>query len=151
MKISITVEINETDSVFDSLTDTKKLSIDIAFNKYKFDILSNNQEKRLDYIAVEASQHNKDLLIGNSAYNLEEVLYLNTELKKYNLSLDTVYIPSNERIEDRRQKAIEEQRKWGYREGVSNEEIERNYENFRTTLQGIKDGLSKTSIKVIEV
>jgi len=47
MKISITVEINETDSVFENLFETKKISIDIAFNKYKFDIMKDSQEKRL--------------------------------------------------------------------------------------------------------
>lgn len=151
MEVSITVEINETDAVFDSLEDTKRLSIDIAFNKYKFDILRDNQEKRLDYIAVEASHYNENLLIGNTAYNLNEVLYLSNELKKNNLSLNTVYIPSEKRIEDRKQSAIEEQQRWGHREGISNEEIERNFTVFKTTLQEIKDGLSNTNIKVIEV
>ncbi len=151
MKISITVEINETDAVFESLEDTNKVSIDIAFNKYKFDVLRDNQEKRLDYMAIEASYSNKNLLIGNTAYNLEEVLYFNNELKKHSLSLDTVYIPSEERINFRIQIAIGEQRKWGYREGISNEEIERNFEGFKETLKAIKDGLENTSIKIKEV
>lgn len=151
MKISITVEINETDVVFESLEDTKKLSIDIAFNKYKFDILKDNQEKRLDYMAIEASLYSKNLLIGNIAYNLEEILYLNEELKKKNLSLNTVYIPSKVRVENRKQAAIEEQKRWGYREGISDEEIERNFIAFKATLQAIKNGLHETRIKVIEI
>jgi hypothetical protein len=81
-------------------------------------------------------------------YNLHEVLYLNNELKKYNLNLSIVYIPSQERIGSRIQQAIDEQRKWGYRDGVTDEEIERNFVNFRATLQEIRDGLKETSIEI---
>lgn len=144
MEISITVEINETDPVFNNVIDTDIFSIDVAYNKYKFDIMKDKQEKRLEYIATEISTKKRDVLVGNTCYNLYEVLYLNNELNKYNLSLTTVYIPSNERIEDRKQKAIEEQRRWGYREGISDEEIERNFENFKATLQEIKEGLKNT-------
>lgn len=148
MKVSITVEINETDNFFKNFVNTKKISIDIAFNKYKFDILKDSQNKRLDYMAVEASLNNEDVLIGNVAYNLEEVLYFNNVLKKFNLSLSTVYVPSDERIEDRRRKAIEDQKNWGYREGVSEDEIERNFKKFRFTIQEIIDYLKNSSIEI---
>lgn len=151
MNIAITVEINETEQVFNDLAGTEIFSIDVAYNKYKFDMLKDVQEKRLEYIATEISLQRGDVLVGNSCYNLHEILYLNNELKKYKLSLNTVYIPSGKRIEDRKQKAIEEQRRWGYREGVSDEEIENNYTNFKATLQEIKDGLKNTSIEVISV
>lgn len=148
MKISITVEINETDSVFNDMIDTVVFSIDVAYNKYKFDMMKDEQEKRLEYIATEISTIERDVLVGNTCYNLYEILYLNNELKRYNLSLNTIYIPSEERIKHRIKKAIEEQKKWGYREGISDEEIERNFKHFRATLQEIKDGLKNTSIEV---
>jgi hypothetical protein len=148
MEISITVEINETESVFKNLIDTEIFSIDVAYNKYKFDMLKEEQEKRLEYIATEISLQKRNVLVGNTCYNLHEVLYLNNELKKYNLNLNIVYIPSEERIDTRIQQAIEEQRKWGYREGISDEEIERNFANFRATLQEIRDGLKETSIEI---
>jgi hypothetical protein len=148
MKISITVEINETESVFKNLIDTEIFSIDVAYNKYKFDMLKEEQEKRLEYIATEISLQKRDVLVGNTCYNLHEVLYLNNELKKYNLNLSIVYIPSEERINYRIQQAIEEQRKWGYRDGVTDDEIVKNFANFRATLQEIRDGLKETSIEV---
>lgn len=151
MKVSITVEINETEPVFNDMIDTEIFSIDVAYHKYKFDIIKDKQEKRLEYISTEISTIRKDVLVGNACYNLHEILYLNNELNKYNLSLNTVYIPSNERIEKRIQRAIEEQQRWGYREGISVEEIERNFTNFKTTLQEIKDELKNTLIDVKEV
>lgn len=151
MKVSITIEINETEAVFNDLIDTEKISIDIAYNKYGFDLMKDEQEKRLEYISTEISLKKNDVLIGNTCYNLPEILYLKNELKKHSLSLNTVYIPSEERINSRVQKAIEEQCRWGYREGITDEEIERNFENFRATLNEIKSGLKNTSIDVKEV
>ena len=111
-------------------------------------MLKEAQEKRLEYIATEISLQKRDVLVGNTCYNLHEVLYLNNELKKYNLNLNIVYIPSEERITSRMQQAKEEQRKWGYRDGVTDEEIERNFVNFKATLQEIKDWLENTTIEV---
>ena len=79
------------------------------------------------------------------------VSLVNNELKKNNLLLDTVYIPSRERINERKNMAIEEQRKWGHRQGVSDQEIERNYINYGIILQNIKDCLKDTTINVKEV
>jgi hypothetical protein len=148
MKTSITVEINETDAVFNDLIDTEIFSIDVAYNKYKFDMLKDEQEKRLKYIAIEISLQKRDVLVGNTCYNLHEVLYLNNELHKHNLNLNTVYIPSYERIEQRKKKAYEEHISWNRLLGTSDEEIERNFENFRATLQEIKDGLRNTLIEI---
>lgn len=148
MKIFITVEINETEPVFNNLIDTEIFSIDVAYNKYKFDMMKDHQVKRLEYIATEISLHKRDVLVGNTCYNLNEVLYLNNELNKHNLKLDSVYIPSDERIEQRKRKAYEEHIHWNRLLGTSNEEIEKNFNNFRATLQEIKDGLRNTSIEV---
>lgn len=151
MKISITVEINETEDVFGNLIDTEKLSIDVAYNKYKFDPLKDDQDKRLDYIATEISLQKADVLVGNTCYNLHEVLHLNNELKKYNLTLHTVFIPSNERIESRKKKAYEEHIKWNRLLGTSDEEIEKNVSDFKARLLAIKVGLKNTSINVLEI
>jgi hypothetical protein len=147
MKIAITIEINETDSAFNNLSDVERLSIDIAFNKYKFDILKDKQEKRLEYIATEISLHSNDVLVGNTCYNLKEVLYLNNELQKHNLSINTVYVPSEERIEARKNEAMVNVRLHSRWVGSSEEEVEKNFENFRATIQEIMNGLSKTAIE----
>ena len=148
MEISITIEINETEPVFNGMIDTEIFSIDVAYNKYKFDMMKDEQEKRLEYIATEISTHKRDVLVGNTCNNLHEILYLNNELNKYNLKLDIVYIPSNERVEQRKKKAYEEHTHWNRLLGTSDEEIVRNFNNFRATLQEIKDGLRNTSIEV---
>jgi uncharacterized protein YukE len=150
MKIAITIEINETDPVFDNFTNAEKLSVDIAYTKYKFDILKDEQEKRLEYIATEASLQQRDVLVGNICYNLYEILYFNNELKRYNLSLDTVFIPSAERIEQRLSEAKENARLHGRWIGSSVEEVENSFNKFKLTLQEIKDELGKTAIKVVE-
>ena len=81
-------------------------------------------------------------------HTIEEINQINDHLKKHNLSLNTVYVPSEERIEDRKQKAIKEQQKWGYRDGVSDEEIERNFAEFKNRIQKIKEELKHTFINV---
>ncbi|MFT6501086.1 MAG: hypothetical protein ACJASQ_001196 [Crocinitomicaceae bacterium] len=148
MKYSITVEVNS--SQFQKDKALYFLEMKDVFLKYDFSILTHTQEQRLVYLAEELSSLNRDTLAFNACYNLEEVWYLNNELKKYNHSLDTVYIPSDERVEKRKQKAIAEQQKWGYREGISDEEIERNFINFKATLQEIKEGVKNTPIQVVE-
>ena len=149
MTYSITVEISEED--FINKKNLHFLKMADVFNKYDFSILTHTQDERLVYLAKEFSTLVKGTIAFNACYNLHEIQYLNNELEKYHLSLDTVYIPSEGRVEKRKQKAIEEQQKWGYRDGVSDEEIERNFQNFRITLLEIKNGLENTPIKVKEV
>lgn len=147
MSFSITVEINS--SEFHQSENFIYLVMKDVFLKYGFSILTHEQNERLVFLAKEFSTlNNYNILAFNACYTLEEILYLNNELYKYNLSLDTVYIPSEERIKSRIQKAIDEQKSWGYREGITEEEIERNFINFRADLEEIKTGLSNTRIKV---
>jgi len=150
MRIYITVEINESDIVFSNLFETAKLSIDIAFNKYKFDIVKDTQEKRLDYIAIEISIQKRDVLVGNVCYNLEEILYLNDELKKYNHKIDTIFIPSPERIQQRILEAEKNEKLYGRWISSSKEQVEINFNNFKLTLQNIKDGLKGMLITIVE-
>ena len=153
MKILLTVSVNYIEIDKRELLGFKIFNFADVYLKY--DISISNKEKynsRQKYLSKEISLLNEDLIIvNNPCYDLKDVNTLINELKKYNLSLDTVYIPSEERINYRKQKAIDFQREWGYREGVSDEEIEENFKAFKVTLQEIKDGLSDTSIKVIAV
>lgn len=144
--LSIELDVND---IFLPL-DFMKLNIGEVMTKYDFSIVEKSNEEKLLMVANELLEYDK-ILIGFACYNLHEVLFLNNELKKYNLNLNIVYIPSEERITSRIEQAKEEQRKWGYRDGVTDEEIERNFTNFKTTLQEIKDELKNTSIDVKEV
>ena len=149
MAYSITVEVNS--SEFTKYDDLYFLEIKDVFHKYNFSILTHTQDERLVFLATELFTLNQNVLAFNACYNLEEILYLNNELNKHSLNLNTVYIPSEERVENKKQQAIEEQKRWGYREGISDEEIERNFINFKAILKEIKDGLRNTIIEVKEV
>jgi len=148
--IAITIEININDEIFSFNNKSTKLNAGALMQKYNLSIVENSTNEIINKF-VDEIKANDNILIGYACNTFEEISYLNNELKKYNLSLDTVYIPSEERINSRVQKAIEEQRRWGYREGVSDEEIEQNFKNFRSILQAIRDGLKNTFIKVKEV
>jgi hypothetical protein len=150
MTITITIEINETDPVFDDLINTQRLSIDIAFDKYKFDILKDKQEKRLEYLAEEISLHENDVLVGHACYNLDEILYLNRELEKRQIKLDTVFIPSSKPVENRIAAAKENARLHGRWIGSDELVIKQNFDAFKETLGEIKEGLSEVSIELIE-
>jgi hypothetical protein len=141
--LSIELDVNDIYLPLDFI----KVNIGEVMTKYDFSIVEKSNEEKLLMVANELLEYDK-ILIGFACYNLHEVLYLNNELKKYNLNLNIVYIPSEERIDSRIQQAIDEQRKWGYRDGVTDEEIERNFANFSATLQEIRDGLKETSIEI---
>lgn len=153
MKILLTVSVDHSEIDKNDLLGFHIFNFGDVYLKYEISI--SDEEKysnRQKYLAKEISLMYQDLIIiGNPCYDLTDVQCLINELNTYNLSLDTVYIPSEERINSRKQKAIEEQRKWGYREGISDEEIEKNFMIFKLTLQEIIDGLIDTNIKVIEV
>lgn len=142
---SITIGVDVNDIIVP--VEIKKINIGELMSKHNFSIVEQTNEDKLSMITNELLENN-NIVIGYACFNIEEIVQINHQLKKHNLSLDTVFIPSEERINLRVQKAIEEQRRWGYREGVTDEEIERNFNTFRTTLQAIKEGLKDTSIKL---
>lgn len=148
--IAITIEVDVNDEIYSAIQQCTKINAGKLMQKYNLSIIENTTNEILNKF-IEEIKEVKHIILGYACNTLEEVCYLNNELKKYNFSLNTVYIPSDKRIEDRKQKAIEEQRRWGYREGISDEEIERNFNNFRATLQEVKNGLKNTMIEVIEV
>ena len=145
---SITIEL-DVNEIFQQI-DIEKVNIGEIMAKYNFSIVEQSNNEKLLMIANELLEYN-DIIIGFACYTIDEINQINDHLKKHNLLLNTVYVPSEERIEDRKQKAIEEQKRWGYREGITDEEIERNFTAFKVTLQEIKNGLRETRIKVIEI
>lgn len=115
---SLTIELDVNDIL--DFSDIKKVNIGEVMTKYDFSIVEQSNNEKLLMVSNEILE-NDNIIIGFACYNLEEINQIINELKKHNLSLDTVYIPSEERINSRKQKAIEEKRKWGYREGISDE------------------------------
>jgi len=142
---SLTIEL-DVHEILD-YSDIEKVNIGEVMTKYDFSIVQQSNNEKLLMVSNELLE-NDNIIIGFACFNLEEINQISDNLKRHHHLLSTVYIPSEERVEKRKQKAIEEQKRWGYRDGVSDEEIERNFKVFKATLLEIKDGLSNTSIKV---
>lgn len=153
MRIYLTVSVDYLEISENELVGFKVFSFGELYVKYQISITDETKyANRQKYLAKEISLLNENIIIiENPCYDLKDIAVLIGELNKYNKSITRIYIPSEERINIRIQNAIDEQRKWGYREGISDEEIERNFAVFKETMNGIKDGLQNTSIKVIEV
>jgi hypothetical protein len=153
MKVYLTVSVDHLAINRNELMGFKVFSFGDVYVKYEISITDKNKyASRQKYLAEEVSLLNENIIIiGNRCYDLNDILVLINELNKYNKLITSIYIPSEIIIEQRKKKAYKERQRWGNREGISNEEIERNFENFRSTLQEIKGGLKDTLIKVKEV
>jgi hypothetical protein len=149
MRHSITIEVNSSD--FEEQNNFIFLQMNVVFNKYNYSVINDRQELRLEYLARELSLLNDKTVVCNACYNLEEINYLIKELKTFNISLEVVYIPSNNRIDKRKAQALENVNLHGRWIGSSEREVEESFKNFRITLQEIKDGLKETCIHVIEM
>ncbi len=147
--IAITIEIDVNDDGFPLTNECTKNNAGNLMQKYNLSLVENSKNEILNKF-VQEMKAIKNIIVGYACYSIDEVLYINNELKRYNLSLNTVYIPSEERIEKWKAEAMEYARLHGRWIGSSEGEVEVNFINFRATLQEIKDGLKNTSIEVIE-
>ncbi len=150
-KIYITIEINNLDVAFDYLTNVERIGISIAYTKYHFDILKDKEEKRLDYLAEELAAMRGDVLVDYACYRLEEIIYLKKGLDKYNLGIDTIFIPSIERMEI---KKIEDKNNLilhGHWVGYSMRDVDNTFDSLKKLFAEIKGYFLGSAIQVIEV
>jgi hypothetical protein len=149
MKVkSITIELDV--NIVSGISNIIKINIGEVMTKYNFSIIEKSNTEKLLMVAKELLNIDR-IIIGFACYNLNEIIFLNNELNKNNNSLESVYIPSNERIELRKAEALENVNLHGRWIGSSEREVEENFKNFRITLLEIKDGLRETPINVIEM
>jgi hypothetical protein len=148
MKIFITIQLNTTE--FNAEKNLRLLQMKEIFYKYNYSVISDKLEKRLELLALEISLSNQDTIAFNACYTLDDVLYLNNELNKYNLLLDTVFIPSTVRIELRKQEAIRNAKQHSRWLGSDENEVAKSFIDFIETLQHIKEALQNESINVVE-
>lgn len=149
MKVkSITIELDV--NIVSGISNIIKINIGEVMTKYNFSIIEKSNTEKLLMVAKELLNIDR-IIIGFACYNLNEIIFLNNELNKNNISLESVYIPSNERIELRKAEALENVNLHGRWIGSSEREVEENFKNFRITLLEIKDGLRETPINVIEM
>ena len=143
--LSIELDVNDIDLPIDF----RKVNIGEVMTKYDFSIVDKSNEEKLLMVAKELLENN-NILIGFACYNFNEIVEINNYLKNNNSSLTTIYIPSEERLAERMHEGKENARLHGRWIGSSEEEVEKNFENFRLALQKIKNGLKNTSIEIVE-
>ncbi len=141
--LSIELDVNDIHLPLDFI----KVNIGEVMTKYGFSIIEKSNEEKLLMVANELLEYDK-ILIGYACYNFNEVVDINNYLKKGNSFLNTIYIPSPDRIEERIREGKENARLHGRWIGSSEEEVEQNFLNFKSTLQEIRDGLKETSIEI---
>lgn len=146
VKKAVTVEL-DVDIVHVS-PDVKKINIGEIMTEYDFDITNRTNEERLMMIANELMNSEK-ILIGFACYNSEDINILNKLLKKSNSSLDTVFIPSSERNEEIRLKAIADMANLPMHYiGYSEEDVNRNIDQLERTLLDIIESCKTNGIEV---
>ena len=150
MKIFLTVSVDQLELDKNELIGFRMFNFGDVYVKYEISIMDDEKyANRQKYLSEEISLINEDLIIfGNPCYDLNDVLNLISELKKYNKSITRIYIPSDFSINSRKKKAYKEHIHWNRLLGTSDEEIEKNFNDFRTTLKEIKEGLKNTSIEI---
>jgi hypothetical protein len=153
MKIYLTVSVDHLAINKNELIGFKEFSFGDVYVKYEISITDENRyASRQKYLAEELSLLNENIIIiGNPCYDLKDIFVLISELNKYDKSITRIYIPSEMNIERKKKKAYEEHKRWNHWLGSSDEEIEKNFDNFKAILKEIKDGLSNTSIEIMKV
>ncbi|MCU0469835.1 MAG: hypothetical protein MUF58_14650 [Arcicella sp.] len=151
MNIYITIEIKETDSVFEKITNVEKLNEGIISKNEKFNPYISNDLNNLDLLTEELKGKRTDVLVGYACYNLEQILYLSNKLKENNQRLHTVFIPSPERLLKRKGEELDFTNKHGNFASFSPSQIEEGYQEWQRIYEEIKRELPKHSIEVKEV
>ncbi len=151
MNVFITVEIEETDTVFEKLFNLEKINISIISKNEKFDPYNFNKNDSLDILSEELKGKETEILIGYACYNIEQILYLSNKLKENNQRLHTVFIPSPERLLKVKEEELEFTHKHANWASCSPSQIEEGYLEWRKIYEEIKQALPKYSIEVIEV
>ncbi len=148
MKVkSLTIELDVNEIEISMPNDLKKVNIGELMSMANFSIVEQSNDEKLSIIANDLLEGD-NIVIGFACFNLKEIIQINNQLQKADVSLHTVYIPSEERIKKRKAEAMENARLHGRWIGSSEEEVVQNFINFRSTLQEIKDGLKNSSIIV---
>jgi hypothetical protein len=128
----------------------QKVNIGEVMTKYNFSIVEKSNEEKLIMVAKELLESDS-ILIGFACFNLKEIIQIDNHLRESNSSLNTVFIPSAERMERRKVEAMENAKLHERWLGYSAEDVQKNFNEFRANLQEIKDGLKNTTIQVKEV
>ena len=109
-------------------------------------------EKRFEFLVSELLEVKADtLVLGNSCYNVEELLRLWEQLKKNNIKLNTVFCPTEKVISDRMEKAIAENYGLALRAGQSDQEIQLEFVRLKKEIEKVIEFCAISEINVRRV
>ncbi len=148
MNVYITVEMQETDPVFEKLN-VEKINMDKFLTERKLSV-NYDQEKILNSLSIELSTKKNDVLI-RYYHNIDSIVNLSNKLKENNHQLHTVFIPSTQRLLIRKEEELEFTRKHANWASFSASQIEEGYQEWIKIYEEIKQGLPKYGIIVKEV
>lgn len=152
MKIAITIQVSEKKEIFNSLfPEWRKISVDIAYHKYGFDLLKSAPEMLFEYLVQEVMLEERNILIGNACNKLDDLLFINKLLEQYRLKINSVVLIANSKILKLKSEALTNTRLHSRWIGGSEEEAEQNFAKLMNDLQAIKDAAPQLGYEVIEV
>jgi hypothetical protein len=149
MDVYITIEIEETDIVFEKLLNIEKFSMDAFLTERELS-LHYDKEKILNLLSIELGTKKNNILL-RYYHNIDAIINLSNKLKENNQRLHTVFIPSPERLLKMKDKDLEFTRKHANWASFSAPEIEEGYQEWQKIYEEIKQELPKYSIEVKEV
>jgi len=144
--LTIDIDANE----IELSSEVKKINIGDVMTKYNFSNIINSNDEKLDMVVKEILDEKGNILVGFACFNLSDLIYINNHLNDIDSSLNTVFIPSSKRIEERFLTAKKNASLYGRWISTDELELENTFKEFRSNLQKIKDGLARLLIRVIE-
>lgn len=147
MKKYITVEL---DAMAVEIDGCNRVNIGDLLSKYNFSITKNTNEEKLNIVTRELSDSKESIIVGFAVHNFSDIKYVQNQLKSKNQELSGIFVPSSQRLKKRIDEATEIAHLHGRWIGSSEEEVEKNFKEFKAVLQEIKEGLKDTAIEVIE-
>jgi hypothetical protein len=94
MNVFLTIDLEIGDKVFDDFSGFYKASINTIIEKCNYDMLVDNYQIKFKYLVQEIIKLNKDVLVGNVCYNLEDLKLIIALFNESNLEIQKVFIPS---------------------------------------------------------
>ena len=149
MNVHLTIEIEETDFVFEKLSNVEKFSMDKFLTERKLS-LNYDQEKILNLLSTELNIKNTDVIF-RFYHNINLIIILFKKLQENNHQLQTVFIPSSVRLSKLKDKDLDFASKHANWASFATPQIEEGYQEWIKIYDEIKKQLPKYAIEVKEV
>ncbi|TDW48714.1 hypothetical protein EV144_103231 [Flavobacterium sp. 270] len=94
MNISLTVNLDVEDKVFNDFSDIYKANLEKLIKEYKYDMFVDEYQIKFKYLVQEIKKLNRDILVGNASYNLDNLKLIIALLNENNLEIQKIFIPS---------------------------------------------------------